>query len=147
MPSDSLVHRVIEQIEGSHYSFIRFVGRVCRHEWEWAPDEGIPSARDVVAELIREEAKLAAKAAGAPAAPTRDAGGIATPSSAATTLRSVREATIATLRRQASSPDEAAARGVLEAAVSLAQLDAHALGSLAVLQRLIDPTRAGVSPR
>jgi NAD(P)-dependent dehydrogenase (short-subunit alcohol dehydrogenase family) len=43
--------------------------------------------------------------------------------------------------------DEALARTLVESAVSLAQIDAHALGSLGVLQRLIDPSRAKVSPR
>jgi hypothetical protein len=31
--------------------------------------------------------------------------------------------------------------------MSLAQLDAHALGEMAILQRLIDPSRAPASPR
>lgn len=146
MPSESILLRLLEQVEGSHFTFIRFVGRVNRHEWDWAPDEGIPSARELVTELLREESRLASKI-GCSAAPATDGRDLATPAAAAATLRTVRELTLAVLRRQAASKDEAAEGTVTQSAVSLAQLDAHAVGGLALLQRLIDPSRAGVSPR
>jgi hypothetical protein len=149
MPSDSVVLSLLEQVEGSHFSFIRFVGRVNRHEWDWSPDVGIPSARDLVGDLVREESRLAAKhgAGSGLALPAFDPKDLGSPSAASSALRSLREATLAQLRRQASSADEGAARSVVQSAVTLAQLDAHALGGLALLQRLIDPSRTGVSPR
>jgi hypothetical protein len=146
MPSDSVLHRLVEQVEGSHYSFIRFVGRIQRHEWTWTPDDGMQSAHDVVAELIREEGRVFKKISGtAGAAP--EPKDLSSPAAAAATLRGVRDRTLVALRATPVDADETAARTLVQSAISLAQLDAHALGALGVLQRLIDPARARVSPR
>jgi hypothetical protein len=146
MPSDSVLQRLLEQVEGSHFSFIRFVGRIPRHEWDWTPDEGIPSAHDVVVELLREEGRIFRKLAAGPTGRELDPQVLGTPTTAATALREIRQGTLTALRRSLSEGDEAA-RTLVQSAVSLAQLDAHALGALGVLQRLIDPSRAKVSPR
>jgi hypothetical protein len=138
MPSDTLVQHLLEQVEGSHFSLVRFVGRISRHEWDWAPDDGIRSARDVVLNLMREESRILVKCGGA----SKSEPQAATPSAAATALRALREETLAAMRRGG-----VGAREVLQSAVSLAQLDAHVLGEIALLQRLIDPSRATVSPR
>lgn len=148
MSSDSLLQRLLEQVEGSHYSFIRFVGKISRHEWDWCPDDGIPSGHDVVAELIREETRIFKKVSGTAGVGSQpEPRDISAPVAAAATLRGIRERTLTALRRTNVEGDEAAARTVLQSAVSLAQLDAHALGALGLLQRLIDPSRARVSPR
>jgi hypothetical protein len=148
MPSDSVLQRLLEQVEGSHYSFIRFVGRISRHEWDWSPDDGIQSAHDVVVELIREEGRVARKVTGtAGVAMPHESRDLSSPAAAATALRGIREGTLMALRRTLNDADEAAPRNLVQSAISLAQLDAHALGALGVLQRLIDPTRAKVSPR
>jgi hypothetical protein len=148
MPSDSVLQRLLEQVEGSHYSFIRFVGKISRHEWDWCPDDGIQSAHDVVAELIREEARILRKVSGTSGVASHsEPTDVGTPAAAAATLRGIRERTLTALRRTNADGDEAAARTLMQSAVSLAQLDAHALGALCVLQRLIDPSRARVSPR
>ena len=125
---------------------IRFVGKVCRHEWDWSPDDGIQSARDVVAELLprRRAARREAVAVGGRPPPGRKRPRDA--AAAAATLRGIRETTIGTCARRVAA-DEASTRAVAQSAISLAQLDAHALGALGVLQRLIDPSRAAVSPR
>jgi hypothetical protein len=148
MPANSFLQRLLEQVEGSHLSFVRFVGKISRHEWDWSPDEGMQSARDVIAELMREERRVYAKVAGAGAVTlSADGKDLASPAAAASALRSFRERTLAALQRCLPEADESAGRTVLPSAVSLAQLDAHALGALGVLQRLIDPSRARVSPR
>lgn len=148
MASDSVLQRLLEQVEGSHYSFIRFVGKISRHEWDWCPDDGIQSAHDVVAELIREETRIFKKVSGTLGVPSQpEPSDVSAPAAAAATLRGIRERTLTALRRTNPEGDEAAARTLVQSAISLAQLDAHALGALGVLQRLIDPSRARVSPR
>jgi hypothetical protein len=146
MSPDQLVSRLLEQVEGSHFSLVRFVGRVSRHEWEWAPDTGIQSVRDVVANLVREETRVAKKIAGGGVAPP-EANGLATPAAAAASLRGLRESTLASIRRCLPAGDDDTATRLVQSAVSLAQLDAHALGEIVMLQRLIDPSRATLSPR
>jgi hypothetical protein len=147
MPSDCILQRLLEQVEGSHFTFIRFVGRIPRHEWDWSPDEGIQSAHDVVADLIREELRIFTKLEGGGDAQPVDPSGVATPSTASSALRWVRERTLDALRRSLAGGDEALERTLVQSAVSLAQLDAHAVGALGILHRLIDPSRAKVSPR
>jgi hypothetical protein len=149
MSSDQLIQRLLEQVEGSHISFIRFVGRIARHEWDWSPDQGIQSAHDVALNLLREEHRLVAKVSGrSGGVPAKaDPKALATPSAAASTLRTSREATIAALQQFLPIADETIAQRLVQSAVSLAQLDAHALGELVMIQRLIDPSRATVSPR
>src|SRR5688572_26091830 len=146
---DQLVQRLLEQVEGSHLSFVRFVGNVPCPEWEWAPDAGMQSVRDVVANLVKEEKRIVAKfAAGARGvAGSLDAKDLATPTTAAAGLRTFRGATLAAFRRALPGADTDTACRVLQSGVSLAQLDAHALAELVMLQRLIDPSRATVSPR
>jgi hypothetical protein len=147
MQSDSLVRSLIEQVEGSHLTLVRFAGRIKAHEWDWAPDVGIPSAREVVAHVVREELRIAAKLGGGQPDHAPSGAGLGTPSAAAAGLRTLRESTHDALRRALPAVDDEAARRLVHSAVALAQLDAHALGGLGVLQRLIDPTRTAVSPR
>src|SRR5262245_41123193 len=111
MPSDSILQRLLEQVEGSHYSFIRFVGKISRHEWDWCPKYGTQSAHDVVAELIREETRIFKKVTGtAGVASQPEPRDVSAPVAAAATLRGIRERTLTALRRTNVEGDEAAAR-------------------------------------
>src|SRR6185503_4148281 len=98
--AESVLQKLLDQVEGSHFTFIRFVGRISRHEWDWSPDDGIPSARDVVSDLVREEGRIAAKLRGEPAVATVSVAlaGLATPTASAPMLRSLRERTLVALR-------------------------------------------------
>jgi hypothetical protein len=102
------------------------------------------SARDVVVDHAREEGRILAKAPGARGSATPEANAFTTPGASAAIARSLREATLATLRR--ALPTGGGSAVVAEIVLALAQIDARAFGELVVLQRLIDPTRAPVSP-
>jgi hypothetical protein len=101
-----------------------------------------------VAHLVREENRLVGKFCGGSGAVKRpEVKGPATPAAATAALRALRESTLAVFRRSLPLRDDDKACRLIQTAVSLAQLDAHALGLVSMLHRLIDPSRTAISPR
>jgi hypothetical protein len=146
MASDPLTHRLLEQVGGVHLTLVRFVAGIPVGEWEWSPDAGLPSAKDVAAAAAREEARLAGRVAGHAAGHRIQERDLAAPKSAASVLRALREVTLAELGRALEGGGATPSR-VAETAVQLAQIDSRTLAELSMLQRLIDPSRAAVAPR
>ncbi len=119
------------------------VARISRDEWDWAPDDGIPSAKSIAAALLDEEWKQAQKLfAGSReslrpiARPVRET---ASPLQATSSLRAVREATLSIVRGMIE--DDADPVAAVAVVANLIAADARGQGQIALLSRLIDPAR------
>jgi hypothetical protein len=107
-------------------------------EWEWSPEDGSPSARDVVERLLKDEASLRRRLSGAKKAAAAPAVSCESPAEAVEALRRSWEASAEALREaEVDRPDAAC-----DALLRIVFAEGAAFGHVAALQRLIDPTRA-----
>lgn len=120
-----------------------FVRDVPAEEWDWSPEDGTPSPRELVAALLVDEEARRARFVDGVRSERGPRGASArhdveTPAAAARTLSAVRAATTATL---AAAPDDR--REEAEALLlSLVFGDGAAFGYVSLILRLIDPLRA-----
>jgi len=133
MTDVSLNEVVLREAESSRAALAAFVRGLAPDEFTWSPDDGIPSARDIVSALLADESRRR-ESLGGPRRPVgKNSPSPSSPVAASDLLRAERTLTTSMLHQNSN-----------ESAVTILALllaDTRAMSGVVALQRLIDPAR------
>ncbi len=122
---------VVREAESARAALAAFIRNLDAEEFDWRPDDGIPSARDWVGSVIADESRRREAFGGTRRKAGRGAGVPTSPAACADLLRSERAATLEALQGKAAS----------STMLALLLADTRAMTGVVGLQRLIDPSR------
>lgn len=129
----SLEEAVRKEAESARAALTAFVRSLADEEFDWRPDDGIPSAREILGGLMQDEARRRDAAAGGRRRSGRIPPVPSSPVAASDWLRAERAVTLEAIA-SAGSP-------LGTSMLPLLLNDLRAMAGIVFLQRLIDPSR------